>query len=286
MRPEAAARIETIVVPTSDHAWQVQRVISLALRRGADRLHVGEGICAVVDARPMSGGVGVDLLVPADARHLDEVGAGDVSGRLFAGQLSVDGLQRLLTPIVESLCLLHDAGLAHGGITMSAVHSRSDGRGVLVGFDPQARMDDDVADVATLILDHLPTGSIDGQAAAVLTRAVDRDPHRTPTMVDLAQVLSRLGRGVVPVSSRRVDSPPARRRLVDASGVPVPESIIGSAGAPEVIDPIRRMRGNLPHRQGHRGEHRARRARSVPWPLVSAAAGSSVVTWLIASVVM
>ncbi len=237
-------------------------------------------------ARPIAGGVGVDLLVPADARSIDEVGTVDVSGRQFCEQLSVERLRLLLTPVVESLCLLHDAGLAHGGITMSAIHWRSDGGGVLVGFDPQARSDDDVADIAALILDHLPPGSIDAPGAALLTRAVDADPHRTPTMAEIAQVLSRLGRGVGPVSSRRVDSPPARRRLVSAPEVQVRESMLDSAGAPEVIDPIKRMRGNVPRRQGHRGEHRARRARSVPWPMVSAAAGSAVVTWLIASVVM
>ena len=285
-RPEKPARIETIIVPVGDQAWQAQRVMSLALRRSAEHLTVGAGICSVVAVRPIAGGVGIDLLVPTDARRIDEVGAGDVSGQQLFDQLSVERLRLLLTPIVESLCLLHDAGLAHGGITMSAVHRRSDGRGVLVGFDPQARPDDDVADMAALILDHLSPGSIDGQAAALLTRAVDADPHRAPTMAELAQLLSRLGRGVVTVPSRRVDSPPARRRLAGAPEAQVAEPIIDRAVAPEVTDPITRLRRNVARRTGHRGEHRARRARAMPWPMVSAMAGSSVATWLIASVVM
>lgn len=307
------------MVPTGNQPWQAQRVVSLALRRRHDHLSAGSGICPVVDARPVTDGVRVDLLVPVDVEPLGAETEGE-SERSTNRQFGIDEVQRLLTPIVESLCLLHDAGSAHGGIGMTAIRRRPDGRGVLVGFDPDASTEQDVAQFAGIILDLVPSGSIDGQDAALLTRAIDHDPHRPPAMVDLAMVVARLSATTRPGSGRQswvpengptmalVSSPPARRRRVDLPGQDCPELARSDAAASSAVDPIAHLRrtsssgaaassGTVTgqQRQGdHPARTRVRRAgsrrarsrhagRSVPWPIITAMAGSSAVTWIVAS---
>jgi hypothetical protein len=266
----AAFQIETVRIATGDQPWQVQRVITAALRRRRDCLAMGEGVCAVIDARRirdgLSGldGVEIDLEVPSALERCEFLRSG----------ASLAEIWRLVMPIVESLCALHDAGLAHGRIEIASIRRRPDGRGVLVGFDPDAQPGQDVAHMAGLILDLVPTGSINGHLATLLTRAIDPDPRHQPTMADLAEALSR-GNHATPVSSgSKALSPPARRRVTAwANDAEVP----------------RRMDSDSVTRLRRRGSpsHRHARSRSqaiaIPWPLIAGIVGSSAMTWIVAS---
>lgn len=278
----SSTRIETVCITTGEQAWQAQRVISAALRRRRECLALGDGVCAVVDAREMFAEVEVDLLVPIPAERCDHIRPG----------VTLREVHRLVMPIVDSLCALHDAGLAHGGIEITNIRRRVDGRGVLVGFDPEARLEHDVAQMAGLILDWIPTGSIDGRLAALLTRAVDADRRRQPTMSDIAEGLSR-GHHDSPVRPRPGGvSPPARRRTTAGAQEP-------SANLPSPpmtgVDRITRLReysaGRPPRRSPRQSKRPSlhRHARSVspiaaiPWPWVAALLGSSALTWMASS---
>jgi hypothetical protein len=162
------------------------------------------------------------------------------SESLVAGE----GALAALAPVAAGLALLHDAGLAHGGIAQSCLHVR-DGRGVLSGWRPAGTPEADVCDLLALLDACLPPASVSADVAHLLICGSDPDPATRPTMAKVASVLERACAASAPPIS-----PPAHRR-----------ARIGEAPPPRLAEPI--AADVAPRRSGTatvRGRHAARRA--------------------------
>lgn len=178
----------------------------------------------------------------------------------------------VLAPIAGGLALLHDAGLAHGGVTADAVYVAA-GRGVLTGWRPGGQPADDVADLVSLLDSWLPTGSVGAGIVQLLIAGADPDPAARPSMARLAAALDRAAAHPSPPVS-----PPAQRRArLDDAPPPRPVEHV-AATVP-------------PHPAKTRGRHAARRspagsvtsARSLlrmPWRWAVALGGATVVAFL------
>ena len=232
------------------------RVRRQALRVGAVR---HEGLAPLKEAAFAGEGLALTWEVP-----LDDEG-------LSAG----DGVLATLAPIAAGLALLHDAGLAHGGVTAGSVHVHL-GRGVLSGWRPGGTAEGDVTDLVALIDAYLPSASVGADVAQIVIAGSDPDPAARPSMARVAGVLARAADARLPHIS-----PPAHRRarLGDA---PPPRPAEVSA-APATVHPA-------PPAQG-RGRHAARRASAgsssaslgtmrVPWRWGVAAAGTAAAALL------
>lgn len=185
----------------------------------------------------------------------------------------------VLAPIAAGLALLHDAGLAHGGIASGAVHVSS-GHGVLTGWRPGGSQTDDVAHLVALLDAWVPRGSVGADLVQVLIAGGDPDPAARPSMARLAAAIERgalesrtSAQPVVPIS------PPAQRRARLDTAPP--------ARAAE------RVPAAKPARQPakSRGRHAARRTPGriatsvgsgirIPWRWGLALAGSAAMVFL------
>jgi hypothetical protein len=232
------------------------RVRRQALRVGAVR---HEGLAPLREAAFAGEGLALTWEVPLD---------GEV---LCIG----DGILAALAPIAAGLALLHDAGLAHGGVVADSVHVHL-GRGILSGWRPGGTPEDDVTDLVTLIDAYLPSASVGADVAQVLIAGSDPDPTARPSMARLAAVLAR-------AADERVlhVSPPAHRRA-RLSEAPPPRPATAAAQHAAV-------RRSSPT-QG-RGRHAARTAPAgtrsislstmrVPWRWGLAAAGAMAAAFL------
>lgn len=185
-----------------------------------------------------------------------------------------------LAPIAAGLALLHDAGLAHGGVSSDAVHV-SEGRGCLAGWRPGGTPEGDVLALVGM-LDHLlPRGSVGADVVQALIAGADPDPSARPSMARVAAVLDGAARRHSPPIS-----PPAQRR-----------ARLDDAPPPRMVEPVA---ATVPARRAHeptssapraRGRHAAHRAPAGPtlstaalvrvsWRWGVALAGVAVATFL------
>jgi hypothetical protein len=95
-----------------------------------------------------------------------------------------------LAPVAAGLALLHDGGLAHGGVSEANVHLRA-GRGVLSGWRPGGTPEGDVAALVALIDSFLPSASVGAEIAQILIAGSDPDPAARPSMARIAAALDR-----------------------------------------------------------------------------------------------
>lgn len=163
------------------------RVRRQALRAGAAR---HEGLAPLREATFAGEGLALTWEVPAGSEHLT-VGEGALSA---------------LAPIAAGLALLHDAGVAHGGVTGAAVHVH-EGRGVLSGWRPEGTPASDVAHFVALLDTYLPPASVGAEIAQLMISGADPDPGVRPSMARIAAALERAAAvAAYPIS------PPAHRR--------------------------------------------------------------------------
>jgi hypothetical protein len=205
------------------------------------------------------------------------------------GLVQGDGVLAALAPVAAGLALLHDAGLAHGGVNEANVHVQA-GRGVLSGWRPGGSPEGDVAALVALIDSCLPSASVGAEIAQILIAGSDPDPSARPSMARIAAALDRAavwpGREAEPPLSGYTAppiSPPAHRRArVVHEGEPSTSSLraVVSAAPKAATDPVKHPRG--------RGRHaaspgpRAARALSVrlPWRWGVALAGVAAAAFL------
>lgn len=232
------------------------RIRRQALRVGAVR---HDGLAPLREAAFAGAGLALTWEIPMDAEAL----------------VADDRVLAALAPVAAGLALLHDAGLAHGGVTRDAVHVHL-GQGVLSGWRPGGTPEGDVADLVALLDAHLPSASVGADVAQLLVSGSDPDPSVRPSMARLAAVLARVAESCIPHNS-----PPAHRRarLVEA---PPPRPVESRAPHP------------APHRPAPaagRGRHAARRAPAgarsmvragarVPWRWGMAIAGAGAAAFL------
>ena len=232
------------------------RVRRQALRVGAVR---HEGLAPLKEAAFAGEGLALTWQIPLDAAALS----------------SGEDALAALAPIAAGLALLHDAGLAHGGVTADSVHVHL-GRGILSGWQPGGTPEGDVTDLVTLIDAYLPSASVGADVAQVLIAGADPDPAARPSMARIASVLARAADARLPHVS-----PPAHRRARLGEAPPPRPVETGAAHAT--------ARPPLPA-QG-RGRHAARRASAgtrpasitgmrLPWRWGVAAAGAVAAAFL------
>lgn len=186
----------------------------------------------------------------------------------------------VLAPIASGLALLHDAGLAHGGVVSDAVHV-SEGLGCLTGWRPGGSAEGDVAALVALLDEWLPRGSVGADVVQVLVCGADPDPAVRPSMARLAAVLDGAARRD-PTPSPPI-SPPAQRRarLVDVPPPHIAQPVAAAVPAHRALEPI-------PSAPRARGRHAARRAPAgslvtslrMPWRWGLALAGAAAVAFL------
>ena len=248
MTTEATTTLTTLLAIAPDLVER-DRVRRQALRVGAVR---HEGLAPLREAAFAGEGLALTWEVPFDAEAISRG----------------DEVLAALAPIAAGLALLHDAGLAHGGITADSVHVHL-GRGILSGWRPGGTPEGDVSDLVTLIDDYLPSASVGADVAQVLIAGADPDPAARPSMARIAGVLTRAADARLPQIS-----PPAHRRARLGEAPPPRPAEMGAVKAA--------ARSPLPA-QG-RGRHAARRASAgtrsaslggarLPWRWGVAAAG-------------
>ncbi|MEK9664451.1 MAG: hypothetical protein VW082_07500 [Candidatus Nanopelagicales bacterium] len=183
----------------------------------------------------------------------------------------------MLAPVAAGLAHLHDAGFASGAVARDSLRRRPDGSGVLVGWQPGGEAHDDVADLADLLAQLLPEGSVGADVVSVLVCGADPDPGARPTMARMAAALDLAARSHPVVdgapSLRTPTSPLAVRR----SAVPVVES--SDTATVEVDEVGRRGRGR---RESARGPRHAASSggRSSRWRWFAVAAGIAAIAFI------
>jgi hypothetical protein len=203
-------------------------------------------LCRLLRSSPVPDGVALVHRVPASSVSLAEL-RGD--GPLRAGHVITVALA-----VADALVALHDAGLAHGGISADEVLIAPDGSVHLTGCgaawarppgDPRGpRPSDDIADVGDLVRDALGAGTGHSALVLVALRAGDPDALLRPDAVDLRAALLRAGRPdpLVELLWRRRPSPaPPRdgRGIVGSRHLPPAPALEEGRGAtgPEARDP-------------------------------------------------
>ena len=255
MTTDATTTLTTLLAIAPDLVER-DRVRRQALRVGAVR---HEGLAPLKEAAFAGEGLALTWQVPLDA------------GALSSGY----EVLAALAPIAAGLALLHDAGLAHGGITAYSVHVHL-GRGILSGWRPGGTPEGDVSDLVTLIDAYLPSASVGADVAQLLIAGADPDPAARPSMARIADVLMRAADArlphISPPAHRRArlgEAPPPRPAETDAT----PAVSLRTSPAPG------------------RGRHAARRASAgtrsasltgmrVPWRWGVAAAGAVAAAFL------
>lgn len=251
---DASMTTFTTLIPLPPDLVHRDRVRRQALRAGT--IH-HEGLAALRDAAFASEGLALTWEIPAGARACDE------------DMTDAAEILRIMTPIAAGLAVLHDAGLAHGGVSTSAIF-HDHGVGILAGWLPGGDAAQDVRDVVSVLYAWLPSASVGADIAQVLIMGADPDPTVRPTMAKLAAALERASDRALPPTS-----PPAHRRArVAETQAPPPRPI----SPPEAAPP-----------RSSRGRHAARRVpagrstgegRSVPWRWGLAGLGAAMAAFL------
>ena len=153
-------------------------------------------LCPLLRTAPMPDGIALVHRVPAASTSLAQL---RVEGPLRAGHVLAVALA-----VSGALVDLHEAGLAHGGITADQVLVAPDGSVLLAGAgaawsrapgDPRGpRPSDDIADVGDLVRDALGSGSGHSALVLVALRAGAADALLRPDAVELRAALERSGR--------------------------------------------------------------------------------------------
>lgn len=130
--------------------------------------------------------------------------------------------------LVQALAALHSSGLAHGGVTPDVVLVGADGSVTLTAAGAAwevlpARIADDVAALAQLLLDRLDPDSIGSPLALLLVRAVDAEPDLRPRLAELGEALERAARPDPVPRPLRGDAA-ANRLAVAFGGTTAPEA--------------------------------------------------------------
>lgn len=184
-----------------------------------------------------------------------------------------------LASVAAGLAVLHDAGLAHGGIDASSIHV-SGGRGLLTGWRPGGTSAGDVCDLVTVLESWLPPASVGADIAQLIISAQDPDVTARPSMARVAAALDRAS-----TYAASLVSPPAHRRGSYATlASDTPSDDVG--GAVVDVAPMPRMSP-----ASVRGRHAAPRpslspamAQVIParltWRWGAAAAGAAAAVFL------
>lgn len=254
--PAFATTTLTTLLAIAPDLVERDRVRRQALRVGSVR---HEGLARLKEAAFAGEGLALTWEVPLEGAAL---GRGD-------------DVLAALAPVAAGLALLHDAGLAHGGVTASAVHVLLD-RGILSGWRPGGTPEGDVTDLVTLIDAYLPSASVGADVAQVLIAGADPDPAARPSMARIAAVLARAADARLPHIS-----PPAHRRA--RLGEAPPPRIAETDAAPataRVAVPVK-GRGRHAARTASAGTRSATLSRMrLPWRWGVAAAGAVVAAFL------
>ncbi|MFM9135797.1 MAG: hypothetical protein ACKOT0_10290 [bacterium] len=267
----------SITIPLPPDIAERDRVRRAALR-AARVAHPG---LSGIDAHIVPGGVSLAYDVPD--------GSGPLSQPLTAPEALA-----ILAPVAGGLALLHDAGVAHGGVEVDRVRRTPGGAGVLVGWRPDGNVARDLEGLVSVAHALLPSGSVGADVAQALVWAADPDPSGVPeerrTMARLASVLESARRRLtaLPAGDAEVPpSPPALRRspAVDpgsafpgmAPAEAAPAEATPSDATPSEAASESGPRG-VPPRSSRRARHAAHSAVSTPrWRWLLAAAGAVVV---------
>lgn len=195
-----------------DHSITIPFPPDIAVRDGVRRAalraaRVEHPGLAAIDAHIVPGGVSLAYDVPD--------GTGPVPASPDAA-----GALAILAPVAAGLALLHDAGLAHGGVSIESLRCTPSGAGVLVGWRPEGSIADDLEGLVSVAHALLPSGSVGSDVAQALVWAADPEPAGVPeerrTMARLASVLDAARRRLTPRpdgDAPVLPSPPALRRL-------------------------------------------------------------------------
>ena len=211
MPPRTTTTTITTLLALAPDLVERDRIRRHALRVGAVR---HDGLAPLREAAFAGEGLALTWEIPVDTESLT------VGEHALA----------VLAPVAAGLALLHDAGLAHGGVSRACVHVHAGG-GVLTGWRPGGSPEGDVADLVALLDACLPSASVGADVAQILITGADPDPAARPSMARVAAALERASR-----TSYVVTSPPAHRRarLDEAPAAPRPEAPLAppSAHAP------------------------------------------------------
>ena len=256
MPTDATTTTLTTLLAIAPDLVERDRVRRQALRVGAVR---HEGLAPLKEAAFAGEGLALTWEVPRD----DE------------GLCAGEGVLAVLAPIAAGLALLHDAGLAHGGVTASSVHVHLGG-GMLSGWRPGGTPQGDVADLVTLIDAQLPSASVGADVAQILIAGSDPDPAARPSMARIAAVLARAADACLPHIS-----PPAHRRARLGEAPPPRPAEHGAAPVPSRRTSPTPGRGRHAARRAPAGTRSASlRSMRVPWRWGVAAAGAVVAAFL------
>ena len=113
---------------------------------------------------------------------------------LLPSSMSGPEVLAMLAPVAAGLAHLHDAGFASGAVARDCLRRRPDGSGVLIGWQPDAQAHDDVADLADLLAQLLPEGSVGADVVSVMVCGADPDPGARPSMARMAAALDLAAR--------------------------------------------------------------------------------------------
>lgn len=205
------------------------------------------------------------------------------------GLVHGEGVLAALAPVAAGLALLHDAGLAHGGVSEASVHVQA-GRGVLSGWRPGGTPEGDVAALVALIDSCLPPSSVGAEIAQILIAGADPDPAARPSMARIAAALDRAavwpGRAAEPPLSGYVAppiSPPAHRRahvVHDGEASTSSLRVVASPGPKIASGPERHPRGRGRHAASSGPRAATTLSIRLPWRWGVALAGVAAAAFL------
>ncbi len=181
---------------------------------------------------------------------------------LLPSSMSGPEVLAVLAPVAAGLAHLHDAGFASGAVARDSLRRRPDGSGVLVGWQPGGEAHDDVADLADLLAQLLPEGSVGADVVSVLVCGADPDPGARPTMARMAAALDLAARSHPVVDGAPSLSTPTSPLAVRRSAVPVVQASV--AATVHVDEAGLRGRGRRESTRGprHAASSSARSSRS------------------------
>ena len=181
---------------------------------------------------------------------------------LLPSSMSGPEVLAVLAPVAAGLAHLHDAGFASGAVARDSLRRRPDGSGVLIGWQPDAQAHDDVADLADLLAQLLPEGSVGADVVSVLVCGADPDPGARPTMARMAAALDLAARSHPVVDGAPSLSTPTSPLAVRRSAVPVVQASV--AATVHVDEAGLRGRGRRESTRGprHAASSSARSSRS------------------------
>ncbi len=205
------------------------------------------------------------------------------------GLVHDDSVLAALAPVAAGLALLHDAGLAHGGVSEANVHVQV-GRGVLSGWRPGGTPEGDVAALVALVDSSLPSASVGAEIAQILIAGSDPDPAARPSMARIAAALDRAavwsGRAAEqPLSGYAAPpiSPPAHRRArVVHEGEADTSSLraLASSGSKVATGPMVHPRGRGRHAASSGPRAATTLSIRLPWRWGVALAGIAAAAFL------